>query len=73
MRGRWRNVELPTSIETGSKDFKSRTSRRHNPLFTLDSKVTGRTQEAGWSFSSRHLLNGWVSFWQATLNRCMGA
>ncbi len=73
MRGRWRNFELSTSIEPRSKDFKSRTSRRHNPLLTLDSKVTGRTKEAGWSFSPHHILNGSVSFWQATLNTCMGA
>ena len=67
----WRNFELPTSIETSSKNFKSRTSRRYSPLLTLDSTVSGRTQEAGWSFSPRHLLNGSVSFWQATLNTCM--
>lgn len=73
MRGRWRNFELSTSIETSSKDFKSRTSHRHGPLLTLDSKVTGRTKEAAWSVSPRHLLNGSVSFWQATLNTCMWA
>lgn len=73
MRGRWRNFELSTSIEPSSKDFKSRTSHKHSPLFILDSKVTGRTKEAGWSVSPRHLLHGSVSFWQATLNTCMGA
>jgi hypothetical protein len=73
MRGRWRNLELFTSIETRPKDFKSRTYRRHSPLLTLDSKATGRTKEAGWRFSPRHLLNGSVSFWQAALNTCMGA
>ena len=31
MRGRWRNFELSTSIETRSKDFMSRTSHRHSP------------------------------------------
>jgi len=71
MRERWRNFELSTSIEGSSKYFKSRASRRHNPLLTRDSKVTGRTKEAGWSFSPRHFLNGSVSFWQATLNTCM--
>jgi hypothetical protein len=73
MHERWRNFELSTSIETSSKDFKSRTSIRHSPLLTLDSTVSGRTQEAGWSFSPRHLLNGSVSFWQATLSTCMWA
>jgi len=73
MRGRWRNFELSTSIETSSKDFKSRISHRHSPLFILDSKVTGRTQEAGWSVSPHHLLNGFVSFCQATLNTCIWA
>jgi hypothetical protein len=73
MRGRWRNVELSTSIETSSKDFKSRASRRRSPLLTLDSKVTGRTKEAGWNFSPLHLLNGSMSFWQATLSTCMWA
>ena len=56
MRGHWRNLELPTSIETSSKDFKSRASRRRSHLLTLDSKVTGRTKEAGWRFSPRQLL-----------------
>jgi hypothetical protein len=56
MRGRWRIFKLSTSIETSSKDFKSRTSGRHSPWLTLDSKVTGRTKEAGWSFSPRQLL-----------------
>lgn len=73
MRGRWRNFELSTSIETSSKDFTSRASRRRSPLLTLDSKVTGRTKEAGRSFSPRHLLNGSMSFWQAALSTCMWA
>ncbi len=51
MLGRWRDSELFTSIETRSKDFTSRTSHRYCPLLTLDSTVTGRAQEAGWSFS----------------------
>ena len=63
MRGRWRNFE--------NKQSEKAIVGRHSPLLILDSKVTGRTKEAGWSFSSRHLLNGWVSFWQATLNTCM--
>jgi len=73
MRERWRNFELSTSIEASSKDFKSQSSHRHSPLLTLDSEVTGRTKEAGWSFSPHHILNGSVSFWQATLNTCIGA
>ena len=65
MRGRWRNFENTQSEKAivGSDSL----------LLTLDSTVTGRTQEAGWSVSPRHLLNGSVSFWQATLNTCMGA
>jgi hypothetical protein len=64
MRERWRNIEdnqSETAIVGGD-----------SPLLTRDSKVTGRTKEAGWNFSPRHLLNGSVSFWQATLNTCMG-
>jgi hypothetical protein len=63
MRGRWRNFE--------NKQSEKAIVGRHSLLLILDSKVTGQTQEAGWSVSSRHLLNGWVSFWQATLNTCM--
>mgnify|MGYP001263464823 CR=1 FL=1 len=65
MRGRWRIFENKQSERaiTGSD----------SPLLTLDSKVTGRTKEAGWSVSPHHNLNGSVPFWQATLNRCMGA
>lgn len=63
MRGRWRNVEnkQPEKAIVGSD----------RPLLTPDSKVAGRTQAAGWSFSPRQLLYGSVSFWQATLNTCM--
>jgi len=63
MRERWRNIEdnqSETAIVGGD-----------SPLLTRDSKVTGRTKEAGWNFSPRHLLNGSVSFWQATLNTYM--
>jgi hypothetical protein len=65
MRGRWRNFENTQSEKTilGSD----------SPLLTLDSTVTGRTEEAGWSLSPRHLLNGSGSFWQATVNTCMRA
>jgi hypothetical protein len=65
MRGRWRNFE--------NKQFEKAIVDSDSPLLTLDSTVTGRAKEAGWSFSPRHLLNGSVSFWQATLNPCMGA
>jgi hypothetical protein len=65
MCGRWQNIEdkQPETAIVGSD----------SPLLTRDSKVTGRTKEAGWSFSPRHLLNGSVSFWQSTLNTSMGA
>ena len=65
MRGRWRNFENTQSEKAivGSD----------SPLLTLDSTVTGRTQEAGWRLSPRHHLYGSVSFWQATLNACMWA
>ena len=69
MRERRRNLELFASInETDSKDFTSRTSRRDSPFLILYSKVTGHTQEAGWSVTPHLLLFGSVSFWQATLN-----
>jgi hypothetical protein len=63
MCGRWRNVE--------NKQPETAIVGRNSPLLTRDSKATGRTQEAGWSFSPRQLLYGSVSFWQATLNTCM--
>jgi hypothetical protein len=65
MHGRWRNFE--------NKQSEKAIVGSDSPLLTLDSTVTGRTQEAGWSFSPRYLLNGSVSFWQATLNTCMWA
>lgn len=65
MRGRWRNFENKQSAKA--------IVRSDSPLLTRDSKVTGRTKEAGWSFSPRHLLNGSVSFWQSTSNTSMGA
>lgn len=71
MREQWRKLELFTTIETSSKDFKLRTSGRDSPLLTPDSKVTSRTQGASWSFTPRYLLYGSVSFWQATLNTCV--
>ena len=65
MRGRWRNFE--------NKQSEKAIVGRHSPLLILDSKVTGQTQEASWSSIPRYLLYGSVSFWQATLNTCMGA
>ena len=65
MHGRWRNFENTQSEKAivGSD----------SPLLTLDSKATGRIKEAAWRLSPRHLLNGSVSFWQATLTACMWA
>jgi len=63
MRGRWKNFE--------NKQSEKAIVGSNSPLLTRDSKVTGRTKEAGWSFSPRQLLYGSVSFWQTTLNTCM--
>jgi hypothetical protein len=65
MHGRWRNFEntQPEKAIVGSD----------SPLLTLESTVTGRTQEAGGSFCPRQLRYSSVSFWQATLNTCMRA
>jgi hypothetical protein len=65
MRGRWRNFE--------NKQSEKAIVGSGSPLLTLDSKVTGRTKEAGWNFSPLHFLNGSMSFWQATLSTCMWA
>ena len=54
MRGRWRNFE--------NKQSEKAIVGSDSPLLTPDSKVTGRTQEANWSFSPRQLLYGSVSF-----------
>ena len=63
MRRRWRNFEN-TQSEMAIMGSDS-------PLLTLESTVTGRTQEAGWSFSPRQLRYGSGSFWQATWNTCL--
>jgi hypothetical protein len=54
MRGRWKNFE--------NKQSEKAIVGSNRPLLTPDSKVAGRTQEAGWSLSPRQLLYGSASF-----------